>query len=84
MYTPDADLVTWRGEWFKGREEIEKELAAIFATRAKDATKKTLDVTVRFIRPDIAVAHVTSELRGLVSSDGRSCLCFKRSASEYL
>src|SRR4051794_12903174 len=59
MYTPDADLVTWRGEWFKGREKIEKELAAIFATRAKDATKKTLDVTVRFIRPDIAVAHVT-------------------------
>jgi uncharacterized protein (TIGR02246 family) len=71
MYTPDADLVTWRGEWFKGREKIEKELAAIFATRAKDATKKTLDVTVRFIRPDIAVAHVASELRGLVSSDGQ-------------
>jgi uncharacterized protein (TIGR02246 family) len=71
MYTPDADLVTFRGDWFKGREEIEKGLAAIFATRAKGATKKTLEVTVRFIRPDIAVAHVTSELSGLVSPDAQ-------------
>jgi uncharacterized protein (TIGR02246 family) len=64
-------LVTVRGDWFTGREEIEKGLAAIFATRAKDATHKTLDVTVRFIRPDIAVAHVTNELSGLASPDGQ-------------
>ena len=61
MYTLGADLVTVRGDRFKGREEIEKGLAAIFAARAKDATHKTLDVTVKFIRPDIAVAHVTNE-----------------------
>jgi uncharacterized protein (TIGR02246 family) len=71
MYTPDADLVTVRGDRFKSRDEIEKGLAAIFATRAKDATHKTLDVTVRFIRPDMAVAHVTNELSGLVSPDGK-------------
>jgi uncharacterized protein (TIGR02246 family) len=70
FYTPDAELVTVRGERMKGAAEIEKGLAAIFATRAKAVTLKTLDVTVRFIRPDVAVAHVTNELSGLVSPEG--------------
>ena len=71
MYTPDADLVTVRGDASKGRDAIEKGLAAIFASRAKAATLKTLEVRIRFIRPDVAVAHVTTELSGLVSPDGQ-------------
>jgi len=71
MYTADADLVTVRGEKFKGVAEMEKGLAAIFATRAKNATLKTLNMTVRFIRPDVALVHVTNELSGLVSPDGQ-------------
>ena len=39
----------------------------IFETRAKAATLKTEDVKIRFIRPDVALAHVTNELSGLVS-----------------
>src|SRR5215217_5502941 len=49
FYTPDAELVTVRGERMKGAAEIEKGLAAIFATRAKAVTLRTLAVTVRFI-----------------------------------
>src|ERR1044072_6815967 len=64
FYTPDAELVTVRGERMKGAAEIEKGLAAIFATRAKGVTLTTLDVTVRFIKPDVVVAHVTNQLRG--------------------
>ncbi len=70
FYTSDAELVTVRGERMKGAAEIEKGLAAIFATRARAASLRTLDVTVRFIRPDVAVAHVTNELSGLVSPGG--------------
>ena len=70
FYTSDAELVTVRGERMKGSAEIERGLAAIFAARASAATLKTLDVTVRFIRPDVAVAHVTNELSGLVSPVG--------------
>lgn len=70
FYTSDAELVTVRGERMKGAAEIEKGLAAIFATRAKAVTLKTLDVSVRFIRPDVAVAHVTNELSGLVGPGG--------------
>jgi uncharacterized protein (TIGR02246 family) len=70
FYTQDAELVTVRGERMKGAAEIEKGLAAIFATRARAVTLRTLDVSVRFIRPDVAVAHVTNELSGLVSAAG--------------
>lgn len=59
MYTPDADLVTVRGEKYKGAVEMGKGLATIFATRAKHAALKTLNMTLRFIRPDVAIAHVT-------------------------
>jgi uncharacterized protein (TIGR02246 family) len=69
-YASDADFVTARGERFTGAAEIEERLAGIFATRGADVTVKTLSVTIRFLRPEVAVAHVTNELRGLVSPDG--------------
>jgi uncharacterized protein (TIGR02246 family) len=71
MYTPDADFVTVRGEAFKGTVDFEKGLGSILATRAKEARLKTLDVRIRFIRPDVALAHVTNELSGLLSPDGQ-------------
>jgi uncharacterized protein (TIGR02246 family) len=70
MYAEDADFVTGRGERLTGSAEMEQRLAAIFATR-EAVTVKTLGVTVRFIRPDVAIAHVTNELSGLVSADGQ-------------
>ena len=70
FYTRDAELVTVRGERMRGAAEIEKGLGAIFATRAKAVTLKTLDVSVRLIREDVAVAHVTNELGGLVGPEG--------------
>lgn len=71
MYLPDADLVTVRGERFRGAEDFEKGLASIFATRARAATHRTLNVSVRFIRPDVALVHVTNELSGLIAPDGQ-------------
>jgi uncharacterized protein (TIGR02246 family) len=70
MYMADADFVTVRGERAKGASELEKQLATIFASRAKGATQRTLSVTVRFVAPDVAVAHVTNELSGIVRADG--------------
>lgn len=70
--TPDAQLVTVRGESMKGIAEIEKGLTAIFQTRGRNVTLKTRDVTVRFIRPDVALVHVTNELSGLISPEGQT------------
>ena len=71
LYTADADFVSVRGEKAKGRDHAERELAQIFKTRAKDATLETKEVDVHFIRPDVALVHVTNELGGLVTTDGR-------------
>ena len=70
--TPDAQLVTVRGESMKGIAEIEKGLTTIFQTRGRNVTLKTLDLMVRFIRPDVALAHVTNELSGLFSPEGQT------------
>jgi len=72
MYQPDADFVSVRGEMGLGREAAEKTLRRIFETRAKTAALKTEQVQIRFIRPDVALAHVTNELSGLVAADGQN------------
>ncbi len=70
MYAVDADFVSVRGEAAFGSDEIERKLAAIFATRAGGAVLTTLDMKVRFVRPDVALVHVLNELGGLVAPDG--------------
>lgn len=70
--TPDAQLVTVRGESMTGVAQIEKGLATIFQTRGRRVTLKTLEVSVRFIRPDVALAHVKNELSGLLAPDGQT------------
>ena len=72
MYTSDADFVNVRGDKYTGAEEIQQKLAEIFLTRAKQATLKTLNVSVRFVNTELAIAHVTNELSGLVDSAGRT------------
>ena len=70
MYTSDADFVNVRGDKYTGAEDIQQKLAVVFSTRAKQATLKTLNVTVRFVNPELAIAHVTNEMSGLVDSAG--------------
>ena len=70
MYMPEARLVTVRGEVMEGQAAIEKGLTSIFETRAQTATHRTLNVSIRFLRPDVALVHVTNELSGLVAPDG--------------
>jgi len=60
MYTSDADFVNVRGDRYTGALEIQQKLTEIFLTRAKQATLKTLNVSVRFVNPDLAIAHVTN------------------------
>ncbi len=70
--TSDAQLVTVRGESMKGVAQIEKGLAAIFQTRGRHVRLETLEVSVRFVRPDVALAHVKNELSGLIGPDGQT------------
>ena len=71
IFMADGDLATVRGEWFHGASEIKRGLDEIFTTRAGAARLTPVDIRIRFIRPDVALAHVQNELSGLNGSDGK-------------
>jgi len=68
----DADLVTVRGESMKGVKEIENGLTLLCQGRNRNASVKVLDVKVRLLSANVALAHVTTELSGVVNSEGQS------------
>ena len=69
-FTQDADFVNVQGARVKGAAEIEKFLKVRFETVLKEATIKLLDVRVRFIRPDVAIAQGLNETSGMLTPDG--------------
>ena len=70
QYMADAEFTNVAGIHGKGAAEIEKFLATGLTTRLKAATWKLVSTTVRFIKPDVAIVHVTSEIRGFLNPDG--------------
>lgn len=63
-FAEDADYVVINGMHIKGRTVIEKAHQQIFDTIYKD-TKLTLNVQqIRFLRPDVAVVHVSGHRDG--------------------
>jgi len=70
MYTADADFTNVAGMQAEGVVEIEKFLASGFQSRLKAATQKTMNVTIHFIRPDVAIVHVTNQISGFLAPDG--------------
>jgi uncharacterized protein (TIGR02246 family) len=62
-YAPDADFLSAQGQRVKGRSELEKYFAKGFAEN-KGLKLKHSDSTVRFLKPDVAVADGTWEITG--------------------
>jgi len=71
LFTEDSDCVTLGGDWLRGRDEIEQDLVKDHATVFRESQLMITGVWVKFLRPDIAVAHVTWELNGLLGRDGQ-------------
>ena len=57
-FASNADYVVVNGMKISGRDAIEKGHAQIFSTIYKDSKNKATVKSVRFLRPDVAVAHV--------------------------
>lgn len=57
-FASDADYVVVNGMYAKGRETIERGHTAIFTSIYKDSRNVATIKSVRFLRPDVAVAHV--------------------------
>ena len=57
-FAADADYVVVNGMYLKGRDAIEQGHTSIFTTIYKDSRNAAAVKGVRFLRPDVAVAHV--------------------------
>jgi uncharacterized protein (TIGR02246 family) len=69
LFTKNSDCVTLGGDWLRGQDEIKKDMVKDHATVFRESQLMINAVGVRFLRPDIAVAHVTWELTGLPGRD---------------
>jgi uncharacterized protein (TIGR02246 family) len=68
-FTTDADYVIVNGQKIKGREAIEKGHTAIFTTIYKDSHNVATVKSIRFLRPDVAVAHIEWNLEFSVGGE---------------
>ena len=71
LFSKDSDCVTLGGDWLRGQEAIEQDMAKDHATVFRESQLMTNAGGVRFLRPDVAVVHVTCELTGLLGRDGQ-------------
>jgi uncharacterized protein (TIGR02246 family) len=70
LFTEDGEVVNVVGWWWKGRQEIETKLKAAFTFVFKTSTLTITDVQVRFLKPDIAIAHVRWTMTGAKTPPG--------------
>jgi len=70
LFAEDADFVNVAGAWWKGRTEIEQKHLAAHTTIFRDSTLSVEEVDVRFLSPDIAIAHLLTSLVGQKMADG--------------
>jgi uncharacterized protein (TIGR02246 family) len=91
LFTEDGDVVNVVGWWWKGRAEIESRLTAAFAFVFRESTMAITDVSVRFLSPEFAVAHVRWTMVGAKTPpaipeprEGIQIQVLKRSAGKWL
>ena len=70
LFTEDGDVVNVLGWWWKGREEIERKLSDAFAFVFADSRLHIVEVHVRLLEPNYAVAHVRWTMDGAKSPPG--------------
>ena len=66
----DVDFITVRGIWLKGRKEFEEHHATIHVMQFKESVRTTTDVQVKFLKPDVAIVHVSGVIKGEKGKDG--------------
>ena len=71
LMAEDVDFVTVVGArgWEKGRKEFKEGHAEVHKTMFKDSVLTIIETHIKFIRPDIAIAHVVWETKGDVVPD---------------
>ncbi len=71
LFTDDAEWVNVVGMVWRGKAVIEKVHQVVHKTNFKNRNMQLDNMTVRFIRPDVAVSIVRWTLDGFEAPDGR-------------
>lgn len=87
-FAPDADYVIVNGVKVKGRAVIEAGHQQIFDTIYKGSNNSMTVEDIRFIRPDVAIAHVHAHLKfyidgALQEGKARSTWVLSRSGRQW-
>jgi len=69
-FTKDADFINVEGTWMSGLDEISRVHKTSSTTWLKDARTKLIKLDIRFVRPDVVIAHQLHEMIGSRHSDG--------------
>jgi len=69
-FAEDADFTNWRGMSAHGRAKIEEFHVPVLTVIYKNGTQKVTDTKIRFLKPDVAVVDVRSEVTGGMTPDG--------------
>ena len=70
LVAENVDFITVAGTWLKGRKAFEEHHAARHAMQFKESVWETTDVQVQFLKPDIALVHVSWGIKGDKDPDG--------------
>ena len=70
LFTDDGEIVNIVGWWWKGRAEIEKKLTDAYTYVFRESALTVTDVQVKFLTPEIAVAHVKWTMTGARTPKG--------------
>ena len=70
LFAEDGEVVNVVGWWWKGRPEIESKLTEAYKFVFRESTLTIDEVHVRFLTPEIAVAHVLWSMSGAKTPPG--------------
>ncbi len=70
LVAEDVDFITVSGIWLKGKKAFEEHHAKLHAMQFKESVWTTTDVKVTFLKPDIALVHVSWGIKGDKDPDG--------------
>jgi uncharacterized protein (TIGR02246 family) len=70
LFTPDAEVVNVLGWHWRSRAELKQKLGRAFSSVFAHSRLTVNDVSIKFLKPDVAVAHVTWTMIGALSPTG--------------